>query len=57
MTLLAFVPGSLAEEKALHRSLRHARFQDELYPRSILDHPALPSGLRATIPSIPMWSA
>lgn len=47
--LLAFVPFTLLQEKALHRTLRgHAdSLGSEIYRRSILTHEAIPYGLRA----------
>lgn len=52
--LLAYTPGSLFQERELHRTLRphaviHHQGPCETYPRSILFHPALPAGLRPDI--------
>lgn len=47
--LIAFVPGSIAVERALHKTLREYTIDslgNEFYPRSILSHPAIPEGLR-----------
>jgi|GEM_PF-3386457 len=48
--LLAKTPGTEPAERALHKVLReHCRLDlpgFEFYPRAILSHPAIPSGLR-----------
>lgn len=51
--LLAFAPGSIREERRLHRELRTHALRlngsprpSEVYPRSILSHPAIPQALR-----------
>lgn len=46
--LVHAIPGSYAAETALHRVLRDdpAALGHEFYRRSILSHPAIPSGLR-----------
>lgn len=44
--MLAHMPGTMAQEKALHQKLRAVSIKDETYRRSVLNHPALPEGLR-----------
>lgn len=47
--LLAFTPYTLQQEQALHKELiglQALRSYAELYPRSILSHPAIPQALR-----------
>ncbi len=51
-TLLAFMPGSRADEKKLHKALVDCAIfprpdfrYSERYPRSVVDHPAFPAGL------------
>lgn len=53
--LLAHTPCTIEGERAIHRALKqhqithHNRIRrSELYPRSILSHPAIPEGLRPT---------
>lgn len=54
--LLASIPGTLEQEKALHRALDGLQVDDpadpsywrrEVYPISILSHPAIPAELRS----------
>lgn len=48
--LLAKTPGSLLDEKRIHRALiqhRLRRCTYEEYPRSILSHPSIPAELRS----------
>ena len=53
--LLATTPATIAEERQLHRDLEvhgvPAGGMGEHYPRSILTHPAIPSGLRQPSPT------
>lgn len=45
--LLAVTPGTFDEEHSLHAELRdHRALGHEFYPRSVLQHPAIPAGLR-----------
>lgn len=52
---LASMPGRIADERALHRALAEYRgpkdapyhCSSECYPRSILNHPAIPAELRS----------
>lgn len=43
--LLAQMPATISQERALHRQLGGGNY--EFYPRSILSHPAIPERLRA----------
>lgn len=48
--LLAAVPYTLQQEQALHRELIEHQahpYRAEVYPRSILSHPAIPAELRS----------
>ena len=51
LKLLAKVPGSIREEQAMHRALTglSAGGHSEVYPISILSHPAIPAGLRGSL--------
>lgn len=51
--LLAMTPGTLWQERALHKQLEgHSALlhSPECYPRSILSHPAIPKGLHPAQP-------
>jgi hypothetical protein len=47
--LAAKTPGTLLQEKAIHRALLKFRagLNRETYPADVLDHPIIPAGLRA----------
>lgn len=49
LKLLRTVPGTIREERAIHRALRgrSAGRHSEVYPLSILSHAAIPEALRA----------
>jgi hypothetical protein len=50
--LLAAIKGSIREEKRIHKALRRFlrrkahSWHSEVYPALVLDHPAMPAGLR-----------
>lgn len=46
--LLRTIAGSIAQERALHKSLRDhpSSLGSEFYLRTVLSHPAIPEGLR-----------